>query len=72
MLPVQLAKSVNSEFAGCEDAADILTPYATAFRYPGEIMEPTNEKMEERVKYADDVVNFVISLLPDEIQKALK
>ena len=69
---VQLAKSVNFEFGRYEDAADLLTPYATEFRYPGDVMEPTNEEMEEGVKHAEKMVNFVISLLPDEIRNALK
>ena len=70
-LLVQLAVSVNSEFAKYEDSAEVLTPYATELCYPGEVMEPTNEEMEEGVKNAEEIVNFVISLLPDELQKAL-
>ena len=71
-LLVQMAISINPEFAKYEDSADLLTPYATEFRYPGEVMEPTNEEMEEGVKKAEEIVDFVISLLPNELQKVLK
>ena len=70
-LLIQLAKSVNSKFDRYEDAADILTPYAIEFRYPGEVMEPTNEEMEEGIKHSEEMVDFVVSLLPDEIQNEL-
>jgi len=70
-LLIQLAKSAESGFARYEDAADILTPYATEFRYPGEVMEPTNEEMDEGVKYSEEIVTFVLSLLPNRIQKVL-
>lgn len=70
-LLVQLAGSIISDFAQYADAADILTPYATEFRYPGEIMDPTPEEMEEGVTHAEKIVAFVVSLLPDDIQKAL-
>lgn len=71
-LLVQLAISINSEFAKYEDSADLLTPYATEFRYPGEIMEPTIEELKEGIKNAEEMMNFVISLLPNELQKAVK
>lgn len=70
-LLVQLAVSVNSEFVKHEDAAEILTPYATEFRYPGDIMDPTKEEMEQGIKNAEEIVNYVISLLSDELQKNL-
>lgn len=71
-LLVQLAISINSEFAEHEDSAALLTPYATEFRYPGEVMEPTNEEMNEGLKNAEEMLAFVISLLPEELQKVLK
>jgi len=70
-LLVQLAVSVNPEFAKCEDAADVLTPYATEFRYPGEIMNPTDEEMDEGIRLAEEIVTYVISLLPGELRSAL-
>ena len=53
-------------------SADLLTPYATAFRYPGDVMEPTRDEMNEGFKRAEDLVAFTMSLLPDELPKELK
>ncbi len=64
---VQLAISINSEFVNFEDSADLLTPYATEFRYPGEVMEPTSEELEEGLEKAEEMLDFVISLLPSEV-----
>jgi HEPN domain-containing protein len=68
---VQLAVSVNSEFVKYEDAADVLTPYATEFRYPGDIMDPTDEEMDQGIKNAEEILHYVISLLTDDLQKIL-
>jgi hypothetical protein len=63
--------SVNSEFVKYEDAADVLTPYATEFRYPGDIMDPTDEEMDQGIKNAEEILHYVISLLTDDLQKIL-
>jgi len=70
-LLVQLAVSVNSEFVKYEDAADVLTPYATEFRYPGDIMDPTHEEMDQGIKNAEEILNYVISSLTADLQKIL-
>ncbi len=49
-------------------AAEILTPYATEFRYPGDILEPTQDEVEEALAQAKAFVNFIIGLLPDEVR----
>jgi hypothetical protein len=53
-----------------DDAAITLTPYATAYRYPGEstTLEPSRVESAEALKLASDLVNFVLSLLPNEVQ----
>lgn len=70
-LRVQMAVSINPDFSIHEDAADILTPYATEFRYPGEVMEPTDDEMEEALNHEENVVCFVISLLPEALKNIL-
>jgi hypothetical protein len=35
-------------------------------------MEPTSEEMQEGIKSAEEIVDYVISLLPDELQNILK
>ncbi len=43
-LLVQMAANINSEMNGYEESAELLTPYATEFRYLGEVMDPSKER----------------------------
>lgn len=70
-LLVQLAIRFNPNFQQCQEAAEILTPYATEFRYPGDILEPTPEEVLDALKKAEEVFNFVASMLSDEIRHFL-
>lgn len=57
---------------GFEDLSalsDVLTPYATAFRYPGDIVEPAASDAEEAVVMAERIVAFVLQRMPDEVTK---
>jgi HEPN domain-containing protein len=51
-----------------EDAADSLTPYSVAYRYPGEqgSLEPSREEFNEALQNAKAIYDFVLSLLPVE------
>jgi len=49
--------------------ADVLTPYATAFRYPGDILEPTAPDAEEAVEMAERIVAFVLQRMPDDMRR---
>ena len=53
-----------------EDAAITLTPYATAYRYPGESasLEPSREEFYKASELVAGLVTFVLSLLPREVQ----
>lgn len=66
---VGIAAAYEPKFRACEDAAIILTPYATAYRYPGEstALEPSREEFDEAIKLASDILTFVVTLLPPEI-----
>lgn len=50
------------------DMAAALTPYAWAFRYPGELAEtyPTREEFDEALRHAQAIYDFVVNLLPTE------
>jgi hypothetical protein len=54
-----------------EDSADVLTPYATEFRYPSEVMTPTLEEFREALSKAEEVLNVVMTLLPEPIREML-
>jgi len=63
---VEQAIRVNSMFHRYEDAADVLTPYSVAYRYPDEqgFLEPSREEFDEAVEHAKSIYDFVLSLLP--------
>ena len=54
-----------SQFAG---PAEMLTPYVSAFRYPGLTDDPmpTREEFDEALQHAQAIFDFVVNLLPVE------
>jgi HEPN domain-containing protein len=67
---IQVASGRDTAFSNWMDTAIILTPYATAYRYPGEssTLEPGRPEFDEALKLASDFLAFVCSLLPTELQ----
>ncbi len=65
---VEQAMKMNAGFAQFKNAAQILTPYAAAFRYPGGSEEPmpTREQFAEALQHAQKIYDFVVDLLPGE------
>lgn len=49
-------------------AAEVLTPYVSAFRYPGlsDDPMPSREEFDEALKHAQAIYDFVLNLLPAE------
>ncbi len=64
---VTLAADLKAEFTSWYDAAETLTPYATAYRYPGEILEPTRSEFESALKLAQELYQYNLSSLPAEV-----
>ncbi|MGH8021300.1 MAG: HEPN domain-containing protein [Opitutaceae bacterium] len=67
---IQVASHYSPEFSNWMDAAITLTPYATAYCYPGEsaALEPSRTEFDEALRLADGFMAFVFSLLPVEVQ----
>lgn len=63
---IELALPYDKRFSSCLNAADTLTPYATAYRYPGDPTEPTAQEFGEALKAAEEIYSFVTSSLPDK------
>jgi hypothetical protein len=55
-------------FDALQEAAEILTPFATAFRYPGDLIEPEATDVAEAIELAQRIVDFVSSRLAVEAQ----
>jgi HEPN domain-containing protein len=66
-LLVTLAAEIEPQFTEWFDIAELIAPYATAYRYPGEILEPTDEEFQNALKAATRFYDFVCSRLPAEL-----
>ncbi len=65
---VEQCEDVDPRFADLSEAAEFLTPFATSFRYPGDVMEPVPDDVEAGLALAEKVVVFVLDLMPDEVR----
>ncbi len=63
---VKLAIPHEPKFEEWLKTAELLTPYAIKYRYGDTIMEPSKKEVETAIKAADDLYNFVLSLVPPE------
>jgi HEPN domain-containing protein len=70
-LLLQLAMAINPVLQQQQDASEILTPYATEFRYPSDVMQPTAAELQEALEKAAGLFGLVTSLLSDEIRSYL-
>ncbi len=62
---VQQAVALGSSFAACFDAAELLTPYAVMFRYPGDVEDPGTEEFVAAFEAARFVFDLVCQSLPE-------
>ena len=62
------AAKLNPVFRQLAKPAAVLTPYVSAFRYPGGADEPmpTREEFDEALQHAQAIYDFVLNLLPAE------
>ena len=65
---IKLATVHEPAFANWLDEAEIITPYATRFRYPldGVPMEPSRVEFDETLEATQRLYVFVLSMLPPE------
>lgn len=64
----RLCAGFDEAFGTLEDDMATLTRYAVQFRYPGE-KEPTAEEVRAALGVVQEVWNFVLSRLPDELRE---
>ncbi len=69
---VEQCMELDSDFTVLQDSADLLTPYAIAFRYPGDVLEPEPVEVEEALEAAENVLNFVLGKLPEVLTRDFK
>ncbi len=66
-LLVAQASEIDDGFADWFDVADQVSPYATAYRYPGEILEPDMNEFNQAFQAASKFYDFICSMLPPEV-----
>ena len=57
-LLIELATENDASFIELTYYAECLTPYATAFRYPGIDFEPEIQEVEEAIRMAEFILKF--------------
>ena len=60
----ELCAAHDSAFGALRTAAEVLTPYAVAVRYPGRVPDPAAGEAEEALRLAEQVVAVVDTALP--------
>jgi HEPN domain-containing protein len=64
---VNQALALEPGFEEWLEAAELVTPYATAYRYPDEVLEPEEGEFETARNAATGLVAFVLRLLPKAV-----
>ena len=67
---IEQCMEFDRSFEDIRDAVDVLTPYAIAFRYPGDVLEPDPADAEEAFRLADLVLDFVAKRMPEGVVAA--
>ncbi len=67
---VEQASDLDEDFEGLLDHAESLSPFATRFRYPGDLLEPGEREAESALKMAVEAVGFILDRLPEELRSS--
>ncbi|PCH53398.1 MAG: hypothetical protein COC22_02845 [Flavobacteriaceae bacterium] len=59
---------LDKSFSVLMDMTEILTPYATAFRYPGDVLCPDIADVEEAINLSKELLAFVASKFSDDFK----
>jgi HEPN domain-containing protein len=64
---LEQAARLEPAFATSRTAGKRLTPYATLYRYPGDVLEPNSHQSDAALDDAACIYNQVLSHLPSEV-----
>ncbi len=65
---LDLCEVKEPRFVSLRDQIETLAPYAVEVRYPGEVLDITQEEAQEALATVEAIWDFVLSLLPYEIR----
>ena len=66
-LLVTLASEIEPKFTEWYEVAEQVSPYATAYRYPGEVLEPTEDEFNQALTASSKFYDFICSFLPIDL-----
>lgn len=69
---LSLCIQIDSSLEGLAEDALILTPMATEFRYPGDLLEPPLNEVREALHLANKCLQAVLSRLPQKVREELE
>lgn len=58
-------------FGALAEVGEALTPFATNFRYPGDLLEPEDAAVAEAMQLAAAVFSFVLDRMPEEVSRGV-
>jgi HEPN domain-containing protein len=64
---VRLAGAIEAGFLSWEEIAEVLSDYATAYRYPGVDQTPDEEQVAEALEFAETIYRQAMTFLGDEL-----
>lgn len=64
---LDLCEVKEAGFASTREGAEALTPFAVEIRYPGEVLEVSQEEAKGALDTAKSIWDFVLSLLPPDV-----
>jgi HEPN domain-containing protein len=60
-------EQLDPAFGALAEATEALTPFATTFRYPGDVGDPDPADVVEAIELAEAVLVFVLTRMPDAL-----
>ena len=65
---VQACEAVDPGFRALRPASEVLTPYLSEFRYPDGDDEPTPDAVDDALRLARQVLDFVLARVPPTVR----
>jgi HEPN domain-containing protein len=65
---VSICARLEISFSQWKEVSQRLNPYATDFRYPGDVLEPEKDEAEKAFADTEKFLDFILKLLPDEVK----
>lgn len=69
---VEQSSEFDGTFVQLREAAETLTPYGVASRYPGSVLEPAPSEAKEALRLARIVLDFVAGKIPAKVKSGVE